>query len=344
MTVDAQLASSSVLSRLGRKSRPGRVHSSFTRTVNILCRDMTWICLHPPAVPMHPFSVRIAAEASRGSNFLSAVQDEPATVSRERIALGDRLIVSLEDAVPWECDLDPLSGGEIPAGALDAIDAILDEVLIDSIFLRAVIGNGTADAGTAGGSGWNDLAGLADSAGLNDSAGRISGADGVPPDSLAGGLQAALAARIRVAVDLMESAWRVRCVEPVLKGVKQLVGLGIGLTPSGDDFLIGFIGAAYFFAHADDFRKAVFEGMRPLVHRTNLPSFFMLKAALKGSYPGPLSDFLHAIEAGSAARVRSSAKRLTGLGATSGQDMLAGVLSWLHVSSTCGAADAAHYA
>jgi hypothetical protein len=166
----------------------------------------------------------------------------------------------------------------------------------------------------------------------------------VPLDSETGGLQAALAARVGVAVDMMESAWRLRCVEPVLKGVKQLVGLGIGLTPSGDDFLIGFVGAAYFFAHADDFRKAVFEGMRPLVHRTNLPSFFMLKAALGGSYPGPLSDFLHAIETGSAARVRSAAKCLTGLGATSGQDMLAGVLSWLHVSSTCGAADAAHYA
>jgi hypothetical protein len=261
---------------------------------------------------MHPFSVRIGAEPERGSNFLSAVQDEEVIVSRERIELGGRLIVLLEGAVPWDCGLEPLSNGEIPAGALAALDTVFEEVLIDSIFLRAVIGSEMAD--------------------------------GVPLDSGAGGLQAALAARIRVAVDMMESAWRVRCVEPVLKSVRQLVGLGIGLTPSGDDFLIGFIGAAYFFAHADDFRKAVFEGMRPLVHRTNLPSFFMLKAALKGSYPDPLSDFLHAIEAGSAARVRSATKRLTGLGATSGQDMLAGVLSWLHVSSTCGAADAAYYA
>jgi len=328
MTIDAQLASSRVLSGLGQKTRSGRVHSSFARTVNILCRDMTWICLHPPGVPMHPFSVRVRVRPESGSNFLSAVQDEPASVSRERIELGGRVVVSLESAVPWNCDLGPASDGETPAGALDAIDALLGEVLIDSIFLRAVATNGQM-TGTAA---WNDGVGRIDSAGK------------IPADSGAGGLQAALAARIGVAVDLMESAWRLRCVEPALKGVKQLVGLGIGLTPSGDDFLIGFIGAAYFFAHADDFRKAVFEGMRPLVHRTNLPSFFMLKAALKGRYPGPLSDFLHAIETGSSARVRSAAKRLTGLGATSGQDMLAGVLSWLHVSSSCGAADAAHYA
>jgi hypothetical protein len=262
---------------------------------------------------MHPFSVRLGAEPERGKNYLSAVQDESVDVSRERIELGRRLIVSLEGAVAWDCDLDPVGCGETSAEALDAIDALLEEELIDSIFLRAVAANGQATVGQ-----------LADAG--------------------AGGLQAALAARIGVAVDLMEASWKLRCVEPVLKGVKQLVGLGIGLTPSGDDFLIGFIGAAHFFAHADDFRKAVFEGMRPLVHRTNLPSFFMLKAALKGAYPGPLSDFLHAIESGSSARVRSAAKCLTALGATSGQDMLAGVLSWLHVSSTCGAADAAHYA
>jgi len=315
MTIDAQLASSRVLSGLGQKSRSGRVHSSFARTVNILCRDMTWICLHPPAVPMHPFSVRVGVRPERGNSFLSAIQDEPATVSREKIELGGRVIVSLESAVPWDCDLGPASDGETPAEALDAIDALLDEVLIDSIFLRAVAANG-----------------------------QMTGGGDALVNVEAGGLQAALAERIGVAVDLMESAWRLRCVEPVLKGVKQLVGLGIGLTPSGDDFLIGFIGAAYFFANADDFRKSVFEGMRPLVHRTNLPSFFMLKAALKGRYPGPLSDFLHAIETCSSPRLRSAAKRLTGLGATSGQDMLAGVLSWLHVSSTCGAADAAHYA
>ena len=315
MTINAQLASSRVLSGLGQESRSGRVHSSFARTVNILCRDMTWICLHPQSVPMHPFSVRLDIRPESGNNFLSAVQDEPASVSRERIKLGSRVIVSLKSAVPWNCDLGPASDGETPAEALDAIDALLNEVLIDSIFLRAVAAND-----------------------------QVTGEACAPADVETGGLQAALAARIGVAVDLMESAWRLRCVEPALKGVKQLVGLGIGLTPSGDDFLIGFIGAAYFFAHADDFRKAVFEGMRPLVHRTNLPSFFMLKAALKGSYPGPLSDFLHAIETGSSARVRSAAKRLTGLGATSGQDMLAGVLSWLHVSSTCGASDAAHYA
>lgn len=306
MTIDAQLASSSVLSRLNRRSSSGRVHSSFARTINILCRDMTWICIHPPGVPMHPFSVRVQAEPRTGECFLKVFESEPATVSRDAIDLGGRLTISLEKTREWSCDLNPSAGGETSLQALDTIDALLDETRIDSVFLRAV-------------------------------AGRSS-------DGETTGLQAVLAARIGCAVDLMETAWRLRRVEHVLRGVRQLVGLGIGLTPSGDDFLIGFIGAAYFFAHGDDFRKSVFKGMRPLVHRTNLPSFFMLKAALKGCYPGPLSDFLHSIEMGPSARVRIAAESLTGLGATSGQDMLAGVISWLHVSSTCGAADAAHYA
>ncbi len=334
MTIDAQMASSSVLSRLGRKSRSGKVHSSFTRTVNILCQDMTWICLHPPGVPMHPFCIRVKAEPEMGECFLKVLWSEPATVSRNAIDLGGRLTISLEQAREWNCDLDPSASGETSLQALDTIDTILKEALIDSVFLRAVAGNGPAATANSAMAGGTDPVGDGEGAGSTEKAGG----------AVVGGLQAVLAARIGCAVDLMETAWRLRCIEPVLRGVKQLVGLGIGLTPSGDDFLIGFIGAAYFFAHGDDFRKSVFEGMRPLVHRTNLPSFFMLKAALKGCYPGPLSDFLHAIETGSSDGVRSAAKCLTGLGATSGQDMLAGVLSWLHVSSTCGAADAAHYA
>jgi hypothetical protein len=286
---------------------------------------------------MHPFCVRVKAEAEAGKSFLQVSESEPVAVSRDSIDLGGRLTISLEQSREWNCDLDPSSGGETSLEALDTIDALLDQALIDSIFLRAVTGDGHVAPGTGRASAVNGTP--AGGAGARS-------ADGADPrdDGVTGSLQAALAARIGCAVDLMESAWRLRCVEPVLRGVKQLVGLGIGLTPSGDDFLIGFIGAAYFFANGDDFRKSVFEGMRPLVHRTNLPSFFMLKAALKGCYPEPLSDFLYAIEAGSSARVRVAAKRLTGLGATSGQDMMAGVLSWLHVSSTCGAADAAHYA
>jgi hypothetical protein len=152
-----------------------------------------------------------------------------------------------------------------------------------------------------------------------------------------------MSARVAAVVDSIETAWRLRNVHPLVKAVKQVVGLGIGLTPSGDDFLMGFLGASYFFAHNDGFRKASFTSIRPLIHRTSLPSFFMLKAALEGLYPQPLSAMFWAVEGGTASEIRETTQGLMDMGATSGQDTLAGVLSWLHVSATCGAADAPHY-
>jgi hypothetical protein len=241
--------------------------------------------------------------------FLTVATQEAVKVTRSVIDLGNgRVSIRLDNANACDCSLNPSMRVEPSTlgQGLEAIDEVLVGLSLESPLLCAVTGR--------------------------DVAGRDR------PDFTRSVIQA----RIAAVVDSIESAWLTRCIVPVLGAMKQAIGLGIGLTPSGDDFLIGFLGASYFFTHTDDFRKAVFESIRPLIHRTSLPSFFMLKAALRGLYPRPLTELFCALEYGRPAKIGQAVRRVTGIGATSGQDMLAGVLSWLHISATCGATDAAH--
>jgi hypothetical protein len=155
----------------------------------------------------------------------------------------------------------------------------------------------------------------------------------------------------------IETGLRLQSITHLLRGVRRIVGMGLGVTPSGDDFLTGLIAAYYFFANDDDFRQRLFVGAGSLIDRTTLPAFFMLKAALKGLCPEPLAGLLYALSNfdasrhvsqgsyagyGDLARLKGAIENLTACGATSGRDMLAGVMSWLRASADCECAYAAN--
>jgi hypothetical protein len=112
--------------------------------------------------------------------------------------------------------------------------------------------------------------------------------------------------------------------------LRALVGLGPGLTPSGDDFLVGLMAASRALANPTCDLAAVMNRLLPsLAGATTDQSYFMLKAAAAGHYPQGLVELVAAVVAGDADRTRLSTGRLLDLGATSGQDMLAGALIWL---------------
>jgi hypothetical protein len=123
-------------------------------------------------------------------------------------------------------------------------------------------------------------------------------------------------------------------VDTVVLAMKQAIGLGPGFTPSGDDFLTGFIGASRCFS-AGAFTDEVGAYLRRLIHRTTLPSFFMLKAALDGCFCEALSDLLASLAGRSVPAVRKALGRLADIGATSGKDMIAGVMAHLDVRMSC---------
>ncbi len=114
---------------------------------------------------------------------------------------------------------------------------------------------------------------------------------------------------------------------------EQLVGLGPGLTPSGDDYLGGLLFTARYLraAYPNEFTWGVgpvldlLHQARPL---TNRISHTILSDCAHGHGPEPLHDLVNSfLQAEPAECLLRSVDRLTGIGHTSGWDMLAGALT-----------------
>jgi hypothetical protein len=107
---------------------------------------------------------------------------------------------------------------------------------------------------------------------------------------------------------------------------KQFVGLGVGLTPSGDDFLTGWLLTLQalqhpimniFFQHQDDW-------LNHAKHNTTNVSYFMLEAAFYGKGNEAILDVIEGIE-DVGISLSSAVERLLTIGSCSGTDMLTGV-------------------
>lgn len=114
------------------------------------------------------------------------------------------------------------------------------------------------------------------------------------------------------------------------KAVLPLIGLGCGLTPSGDDILMGVIGALSLFSDWQDIRRLC-DGLSDViassVHgRTTFVSASYLEYAKKGFQSEALGDFLSSIVNGSGHKVFESSKRLLMFGHTSGHEIVLGSL------------------
>lgn len=120
----------------------------------------------------------------------------------------------------------------------------------------------------------------------------------------------------------------VRCEDPegFEAAALRLIGVGDGLTPSGDDF----VGAALFALHVlrPDHRHwtAVATRLCAQAHaRSHVISATLLGDLAAGRSFAPLHELLIAAAAGG--DLRSPARALTGIGHSSGWDMLAGLIA-----------------
>ncbi len=109
----------------------------------------------------------------------------------------------------------------------------------------------------------------------------------------------------------------------------RLLGLGPGLTPSGDD-LVG----ATFFA-LQQVPRACWEAGLPMVrgrvraaarHVTNVISAALLDDLLDGRSYRPLHELMTALDSEKPARMAAATQMLLRVGASSGADMLSGIL------------------
>lgn len=107
-------------------------------------------------------------------------------------------------------------------------------------------------------------------------------------------------------------------------GAGRLIGCGEGLTPAGDDCLVGVLAALHRFAPAPLAIRADVRGAlaRAAETRTTAVARDFLLHALDGVFSEPLGELM---TAASGAGARGAAVRLSAMGATSGADTLAGL-------------------
>jgi len=109
---------------------------------------------------------------------------------------------------------------------------------------------------------------------------------------------------------------------------RALLGLGPGLTPSGDDFLLGLFAVL----HIDQSPCARFRGLctdivEDLEHRTNAISAAALTAAAQGRVRETIDTLLSALMTGDEATVRRALDRVLRIGSTSGRDIVSGIVA-----------------
>ncbi len=154
--------------------------------------------------------------------------------------------------------------------------------------------------------------------------GLLGGAGPLPP------LQAALQ---RSAHDVGDAALAVTALEAELfQATASLVGMGAGLTPSGDDFLCGFMAASR--SAADPVLvSALGKAIEANLAGTGEISASQLRCALGGYWPGPLCDLADALSEEKEPAALRALDELCGLGHSSGADIASGFLFGLAIMS-----------
>lgn len=127
-----------------------------------------------------------------------------------------------------------------------------------------------------------------------------------------------------------------RPFKPEPSDMARLVGLGPGLTPSGDDALGGMMIALHALGEA---RRAadLWAAARPVAAANgNAISQALLDAASRGTGAAPVHSLMNAILKGAAAGMPEGIAAIDAIGHSSGWDAMAGVVSaldaWLHAA------------
>lgn len=277
--VGARSADAALLDRLPAAGWQGRVHSVFTRTINIETAAGTLVTLAADGCDDAPDSVVLDLPDFTGSGVLAG---DPVTAMPARIAIAGRLTVDLRAAARWQEDL--------PRG-------------IDPQCLRANLPSAQvllSAAGTAGG----------------------MLAAGATADAWTGEVTRALAiGTAQVRLSLLrgdDSAFRAHAA--------SLIGLGPGLTPSGDDFLVGLFAALRCGDGAARFARPCADIVAAGASRTNAISLAALRHAAAGRVRASIAQLLQQLCQGSPDTVAPALQRVLAIGSTSGTDIAAGVV------------------
>jgi hypothetical protein len=155
-----------------------------------------------------------------------------------------------------------------------------------------------------------------------------------PPESLAALIVHLPASKSAVAANVLRQArepagklidgLRKGDVERICSGVAELAGLGEGLTPAGDDWIMGCLLGARIILDENEMLNVASAVEEVIAARTTPLSAASIRAAARGECGAVWHDLLEAMQGADILGIRSSAERIMSCGHTSGADALAG--------------------
>lgn len=151
-----------------------------------------------------------------------------------------------------------------------------------------------------------------------------TGGQATSPTRLDQALDASFRRHVQVLCDALATADAARASE----AVGHLVGLGPGLTPAGDDFLVGLLAALHLHGGPAAPSRAIgAHVLRCAVAQTHAISAAALRQAARGRVRARIIDLCAALMGATPAALRQALDRLIALGSGSGSDIALGVLA-----------------
>ncbi|WP_162943650.1 DUF2877 domain-containing protein [Arthrobacter celericrescens] len=310
---------SALVTALRETPGTGKVHSVFERAINILAPWGQLVTLAARQLDNAPWTVR--AEVRDWSR--AGIQaGDPADFSTRGISFDSAdTVVLLPGAREWFAKRIPLA--EITTAELASGAAALDELLVAHGVRGGILEASDADRTAT-------------------EPGRTAaepGSTAAEPGPTA--FDAGIAQGLRAGREALHTAVRAGDSGAIGEAALQLLGLGSGLTPAGDDFLCGL---ALLAAQPGSRLGAACEALSAVVgqhaDRTTLLSWTTLREAVDGRVRESLLELLsqlfrHRAEdpAGLARHLRAPVDRALGIGHTSGTDILSGLLAGLRLET-----------
>ncbi len=115
------------------------------------------------------------------------------------------------------------------------------------------------------------------------------------------------------------------------KSISGLIGMGPGLTPSGDDFLTGFLSVLLSvdidLRHLKEFQKDLIKQIKNSLNKTTFLGGEFLKYACIGEFSQPFHQFYISFKSTDKAKIASSTINFLKLGHSSGSDSVSGIIT-----------------
>lgn len=277
----------------------GNVHSVYRQACNIELDDGALVTLLGREPGNVPHGIRCALpEPDDFRAWLRPAQAVAADGLSLRVPEA-RIAVDLSAAAHWRCGLDPCAidpYAEPSVRALRSVRMVLQEQAPQSGFAPLLL-------------------------------------QGAKPSSP---LDQAMQRRLRQALPALSRAGSNLDSVAAAQALAQLAGLGPGLTPSGDDFIVGYLAALYTRCSAEPALRPFLGGLIAPVTRlaaaANLISRQYMLNALAGEFSEALAQVVLGVAVRDDLRLRESAARLVRVGHSSGADSLVGLLFGLRPS------------